>query len=355
MKTPISITAWYPRSSKILPQGNRNTRLDVEDDEQEPVDVVADLALRPALADRVDAAFVREVLVADRPPGRDEPCGPERHDDEPDAGDQDREDDPVRLVVGLHAYASASPTLVNVFPSSADPNKICLSPSWLRIARRGTPRAARTPCVPHPAATCRRAPAPARPRPRRPASRGRGSPAPARSPAPAPGARPTAGPPRGARAGPRAVGALERVQDGERVHTLAQVLPRLLPERRLARGEVHDVVGQLERQAQGLAEPLEHVEPLPGRVREHPPEPAGRRDERPRLAADHLEVVPLGLLVRARRPRPRGSGRRRAWRSSEPAARRCRSRGRSRSPTPARTGSRRSRSRRCCPSGRSPR
>ena len=41
--------------------------------------------------------------TADRPPGCDEPGGAERHRDEPHAGDQDREDDPVRLVVGLHA------------------------------------------------------------------------------------------------------------------------------------------------------------------------------------------------------------------------------------------------------------
>ena len=57
MKMPISTTA---ASRALEHRGPREEEdaLDVEDDEQERVDVVADLRLAPALADRVHAALV---------------------------------------------------------------------------------------------------------------------------------------------------------------------------------------------------------------------------------------------------------------------------------------------------------
>ena len=70
MKTPISTR---PNDAVGLePGGPREDehRLDVEHDEQQGEDVVADLALGPARADRVDAALVGEVLLLLRAVGR---------------------------------------------------------------------------------------------------------------------------------------------------------------------------------------------------------------------------------------------------------------------------------------------
>ena len=238
-------------------------------------------------------------------------------------------------------------TLVNVFPSSADSSKGSFTASLApRSGPRGTPASWASEVRPAPPAADRRASRPGRPRRRRPHGRGRGLAGLARSRALGPAA------PRRRAGGQEAaelVGLrpVERVDHREREHALAQVLSRLLAERLLARGEVHDVVGELEGEAERSPNSSRTSRAGAGASESIPPS----RHE----VAISARLAPItsrcadSVCSTRPAPPPRGSARRRASRSSARGARRCRCRARSRSPRPGRTGSRPSGSRRCCP------
>src|SRR6266498_1089440 len=83
--------------------GEQEHALHVEDHEQEGVDVVTDLGLRPPLADRVDAALVGGQLLGERAMGGDDPGRGEFHGYQSEPCDQQGDHDAVGLVVGLHA------------------------------------------------------------------------------------------------------------------------------------------------------------------------------------------------------------------------------------------------------------
>ena len=67
MKTNISIRPNVPYSLELGGPREDEDGLDVEDDEEQGEHVVADLALRPPIAHRVDAALVRDRLLRARP------------------------------------------------------------------------------------------------------------------------------------------------------------------------------------------------------------------------------------------------------------------------------------------------
>ena len=96
--------------------------------------------------------------------------------------------------------------------------------------------------------------------------------------------------------------------------------------RRLARvvgprREVDDVVDQLERDADRLAEPHDRLDVFLGRARKQHPDPAGGRDQRPGLVAR----APAGSARSGHHPdagrSSRAAGRGRGARTSPPAAR----------------------------------
>ena len=63
MKIPIVIEAEPAVALDRCRPREDEHRFDVEDHEQQGEDVVPDLALRPSVADRIDAGFVRRELV----------------------------------------------------------------------------------------------------------------------------------------------------------------------------------------------------------------------------------------------------------------------------------------------------
>ena len=134
-------------------------------------------------------------------------------------------------------------------------------------------------------------------------------------------------------------------------HALAQVGARRLAGLHRLGGDVEQVVGELERDADRLAVPGQRLDVRRRRAGEHAAEPGRRRDQRAGLLGDHVQVVLDRVAVRAAR-RSRRSARAPAARTSAPAAapppararRRCRRRGR--------TGSRRPGSPPSCPSAR---
>src|SRR5262245_43541220 len=74
--------------------------LDVEQDEEKRKDVVPDLALRPAIADRIDAALIGDVLLRKRPGGAKQASEGEQESHQADGRsheDGDREVAPQEL------------------------------------------------------------------------------------------------------------------------------------------------------------------------------------------------------------------------------------------------------------------
>ncbi len=90
---------------------------------------------------------------------------------------------------------------------------------------------------------------------------------------------------------------------GERGDALAQVRPGSLARLHRLAGDVDQVVGELERHADALAERRHGLDVLRGGARHERPVATGRGDERAGLVGDHLEVVLDGILAVTRTDR----------------------------------------------------
>src|SRR5438067_2813291 len=105
--------------------GEDEDGLDVEQHEQDREDVVADLALRPTVADRIDTRLVVEVLPGLRAGGADE--APETENSGHQAHGHTKEDDRCEVVAEEAGHRRGS--LVKPFTGRQRPDFVCKSHS----------------------------------------------------------------------------------------------------------------------------------------------------------------------------------------------------------------------------------
>ncbi len=106
MNTVISTRPYQPRPSASIAHGKMNTHLDVEDDEEQRVDVVADVRLAEA-AGRIGARLVGDVLVFLRPRGTYQARRAEHRADHAECSDDEHADGEILPVELRHSRGSA--------------------------------------------------------------------------------------------------------------------------------------------------------------------------------------------------------------------------------------------------------
>ena len=95
---------------------------------------------------------------------------------------------------------------------------------------------------------------------------------------------------------------VQRVEHRQRVHTLAQVGAGQLAGLVGVAVDVDDVVGDLERRADDVAQSAEPLDLILVGAGEHRAELAGRTDQAGRLLVHHLQVVPDRIRAVGRSP-----------------------------------------------------